>query len=41
MTTDVLIRVNGLHMDFGTVKALNGVDLEIRKGDVTVIISKQ
>ena len=38
MTTDVLIRVNGLHMDFGTVKALNGVDLEIRKGDVTVII---
>ncbi|MCI8350582.1 MAG: amino acid ABC transporter ATP-binding protein [Oscillospiraceae bacterium] len=25
-------------MDFGTVKALNGVDLEIRKGDVTVII---
>ena len=38
MTTDVLIRVTGLHMDFGTVKALNGVDLEIRKGDVTVII---
>jgi ABC-type polar amino acid transport system ATPase subunit len=38
VTTDVLIRVTGLHMDFGTVKALNGVDLEIRKGDVTVII---
>ena len=39
MTTDVLIRVQGLEKHFGTdIHALNGVDAEIRRGEVVVII---
>ena len=33
-----LIQVTDLHMDFGTVHALNGITTQIEKGDVTVII---
>lgn len=40
MTTDTLIRVEDLQMHFknGEIKALDGVSLEIRKGEVVVII---
>ncbi len=38
MTTEALIRVEGLKKHFGSLKALDGIDLELRKGEVTVII---
>lgn len=39
MTTDALIRVEGLEKHFkGHIHALNGVDAEIRRGEVVVII---
>ena len=40
MTTDVLIRVQGLEKHFGggAIHALNGVDAEIKKGEVVVVI---
>ena len=39
MNTDVLIRVEGLKKSFGTaIHALNGVDAEIRRGEVVVVI---
>lgn len=40
MTTDTLIRVEDLQMHFknGEIKALDGVSLEIKKGEVVVII---
>ena len=40
MNDDVLIRVSGLkkHYKEGTIHALNGVDMEIRRGEVIVII---
>ena len=40
MTTDVLIRVRGLEKHFGggAIHALNGVDAEIKKGEVVVVI---
>lgn len=37
-TDDVLIRVEGLRKAFGSTEVLKGVNAEIRKGDVTVII---
>jgi polar amino acid transport system ATP-binding protein len=38
--TDVLIKVSGLekHFDGGKIQALSGVDAEIRKGEVVVVI---
>ena len=40
MDTDVLIKVSGLekHFDGGKIHALNGIDAEIRKGEVVVVI---
>ena len=40
MTTDTLIRVEDLQMHFknGEIKALDGVSLEVKKGEVVVII---
>ncbi|MCQ4021586.1 MULTISPECIES: amino acid ABC transporter ATP-binding protein [unclassified Ruminococcus] len=39
MTTDnVLIKVNGLKKSFGEVEVLKGINAEIRKGDVMVVI---
>ena len=40
MTTnqDVLIKVDGLRKDFGELQVLKGIDAEIRKGDVMVVI---
>jgi len=35
---EVLIKVENLSKSFGSIKALDGVDAEIRKGDVAVII---
>lgn len=38
MIGEVLIKVENLSKSFGSIKALDGVDAEIRKGDVAVII---
>lgn len=38
MTTDVLIKVEDLHKSFGDVKVLTGIDTEITKGEVVVVI---
>ena len=40
MTTnqDVLIKVDGLRKDFGDLQVLKGIDAEIKKGDVMVVI---
>jgi len=35
---DVLIRTQGLEKHYGAIKALDGIDSEIHKGDVAVII---
>ena len=37
-TNEVLIKVDGLCKAFGDVEVLKGVNAEIRKGDVTVVI---
>ena len=36
--TDAIIRVEGLHKSFGGLEVLRGVDLEVRTGEVVVII---
>jgi len=38
VTTDVLIKVEGLKKHFGNLKALDGVSMDIQKGDVAVVI---
>ena len=40
MTTDIIISVKGLqkHFDDGKLKALQGVDAEIKRGEVVVVI---
>ncbi len=40
MTTDTIIKVEGLQKYFkgGTIKALDGVDAEVRRGEVVVVI---
>jgi ABC-type polar amino acid transport system ATPase subunit len=35
---DILIRTTGLEKHYGHIHALDGIDAEIRKGDVTVVI---
>lgn len=37
---NIAIRIVNLHKSFGTQKVLNGIDLEIEKGKITVIIGK-
>lgn len=37
-TNDVLIKVEDLHKAFGDVKVLNGIDTEITRGEVVVVI---
>ncbi|MCH5297795.1 MAG: amino acid ABC transporter ATP-binding protein [Ruminococcus sp.] len=37
-TNDVLIKVDNLHKSFGKVEVLKGIDAEIRKGDVIVVV---
>ena len=37
-TNDVLIKVEGLKKAFGKNLVLNGIDIEINRGDVVVII---
>jgi phospholipid/cholesterol/gamma-HCH transport system ATP-binding protein len=37
---DKVIRIIGLHKSFGAQKVLDGIDLEIEKGKITVIIGK-
>jgi polar amino acid transport system ATP-binding protein len=36
--TRPLIRVQNLHKAFGDIKVLNGIDMDIQKGDVVVVI---
>jgi polar amino acid transport system ATP-binding protein len=36
--TQPLIRVQNLHKAFGDIKVLNGIDMDIQKGDVVVVI---
>lgn len=38
ITNDVLIKVDNLHKSFGDVEVLKGINAEIRKGDVIVVI---
>ncbi len=38
MNTNILIKTENLQKSFGTLHALNGINAEIRTGDVTVII---
>ena len=35
---DVILKLENIHMAFGKVQALNGVDLEVRKGEIHSII---
>lgn len=35
---DVILKLDNIHMAFGKVQALNGVDLEVRKGEIHSII---
>ncbi len=35
---DVLVRVRGLHKHYGHLEVLRGVDLEVRRGEVVVVI---
>jgi ABC-type polar amino acid transport system ATPase subunit len=37
---DVIIRVEGLHKRFGQLEVVNGVDLELHKGEVVVIFGR-
>lgn len=37
-TNDVLIKVDNLHKYFGDIEVLKGIDAEIHKGDVVVVI---
>jgi branched-chain amino acid transport system ATP-binding protein len=36
--TDVLLEIEGLHMHFGKVRALQNIDLKIRKGEIHSVI---
>ena len=38
MTTDALIQIRGLQKHFGQLKAVDGVDLDVRRGEVVVVI---
>ena len=40
MTTDTIIKVDGLRKHFkgGEIKALDGIDAEVRRGEVVVVI---
>ena len=38
MTDDVIIHVEGLKKSFGELEVLNGIDLDIHKGEVVVIV---
>ena len=40
MTTDIIISVKGLekHFDEGKLKALQGIDCDIKRGEVVVVI---
>ncbi|MBP8626520.1 MAG: ATP-binding cassette domain-containing protein, partial [Syntrophorhabdales bacterium] len=36
----IVIRINNLHKAFGTQKVLEGINLDIKHGEITVIIGK-
>ncbi|HYC64824.1 MAG TPA: ATP-binding cassette domain-containing protein, partial [Reyranellaceae bacterium] len=38
MTSNVMVRVDGLRKSYGTVEAVRGVSLEVERGEVVVVI---
>ncbi|HEX8410109.1 MAG TPA: ABC transporter ATP-binding protein [Thermoanaerobaculia bacterium] len=36
--SEVVLTVRGLHVSYGTIPALHGVDLEVRKGEIVTLI---
>lgn len=38
ITNEVLVQVQGLQKSFGEIKVLNGIDIDIKKGEVVVVI---
>ena len=40
MSAKTKIEIKGVEKSFGDIKVLRGVDLEIREGDITVIIGR-
>jgi polar amino acid transport system ATP-binding protein len=38
MSEDVMVDLRGIHKSFGLVEVLHGVDLQVKTGDVTVIL---
>jgi len=38
MSDDVMVRVRGVHKSYGTLEVLQGVDLEVRTGEVAVVL---
>ncbi len=39
-TSDVVVRIDGLHKSFGHLEVVRGVDLEVRRGEVVVIFGR-
>ncbi|HSN22351.1 MAG TPA: ATP-binding cassette domain-containing protein, partial [Usitatibacter sp.] len=38
MTTDALLRVEGLHAGYGAIEVLHGIDFEVAAGSVTALL---
>src|SRR3989338_9635445 len=38
MTNEVLLRLTNIHVDYGGVRALDGVDLEIDEGEIVALM---
>ncbi|MDZ5034593.1 ATP-binding cassette domain-containing protein, partial [Clostridium perfringens] len=38
MSEEILLKVNNIKKNYGEINALKGVDLEIKKGEVVVIL---
>jgi ABC-type polar amino acid transport system ATPase subunit len=39
-SSDVVVRIDGLHKSFGHLEVVRGVDLEVRRGEVVVIFGR-
>ena len=40
MSSDVVVRIDGLHKSFGQLDVVRGVDMEVRRGEVVVIFGR-
>jgi ABC-type polar amino acid transport system ATPase subunit len=40
LSTDVVVRVEGLHKHFGALEVLRGIDMEVHRGEVVVIFGR-